>query len=184
MNMIIQISELHRQNELHRLRRERLWRGPMIAKPQKIEPPVAIEVPEAKKIVTRKVPQVKVIDVLAAKEERIRQLELDLADAQARILSQAEHICVLNDIEAGSPPSFRKAAAVIIHEILQDFPGVTWEDLKSVRRERRLIAPRQICMAALYEQRKDLSLPQIGRMFHRDHTTVLHAVQKIRAEGK
>nr|WP_323130829.1 hypothetical protein [Sinorhizobium medicae] len=37
--------------------------------------------------------------------------------------------------------------------------------------------PRHACMRAVYEQRRDLSLAGIGRIFHRDHTTVLAAVQ-------
>jgi chromosomal replication initiation ATPase DnaA len=37
-------------------------------------------------------------------------------------------------------------------------------------------------MAAAYQQRPDLSLPQLGKMFGgRDHTTILYAVRKAGA---
>lgn len=60
--------------------------------------------------------------------------------------------------------------------MLEDFPGVSWDDIISVRRERRLVKPRHACMRAVYERRRDLSLAGIGRIFHRDHTTVLAVV--------
>ena len=53
------------------------------------------------------------------------------------------------------------------------------EDLKSQRRTRNVAYPRQI---AMYLSRKltDMSLPKIGEEFGgRDHTTVIHAHEKI-----
>jgi chromosomal replication initiator protein len=37
-------------------------------------------------------------------------------------------------------------------------------------------------MEAVYDERKDLSLPSIGKLFCRDHTTILHAVRKVKAD--
>jgi chromosomal replication initiator protein len=57
--------------------------------------------------------------------------------------------------------------------------GVKASDLKAEKRIRKLSLPRQICM---YLLRKHLlmSLPEIGKFLGgRDHTTVLHAVEKI-----
>ena len=58
--------------------------------------------------------------------------------------------------------------------------GVSITDLKSARRHKRLILPRHVfCYLAATATRK--SLPQIGRVLgNRDHTTVLHAVRKIK----
>lgn len=61
---------------------------------------------------------------------------------------------------------------------------MSWEDVISVRRERRLVKPRHACMRAAYENRGDLSLSRIGRIFRRDHTTVLEAVRKPDVEGE
>ncbi|MEY9531648.1 helix-turn-helix domain-containing protein [Sinorhizobium fredii] len=114
----------------------------------------------------------------AAKARRIAALEGDLADAQARLLAQAQVLLsgrrADDDDEADGD---RSSIEEIVAAVLADFPGVTWADIISVRRDRRLVKPRHACMRAVYEQRKDLSLPRIGRIFHRDHTTVLAAVK-------
>lgn len=109
----------------------------------------------------------------------IISLQLSLADAQARILDQARALCEHADASMGQ--SVRRPVRDIIKEVLHFFPGITWEDVISVRRERRLIEPRHKCMVAVYEERKDLSLPMLGRIFKRDHTTIIHAVQKAEA---
>lgn len=68
----------------------------------------------------------------------------------------------------------------IVIDVLTSFPGVTVEDVRGSRRCRRVVLPRQIAMYQCYVQRKDISLPMIGRWFGgRDHTTVLHAIRKI-----
>src|SRR5439155_20521497 len=57
--------------------------------------------------------------------------------------------------------------------------GVTTDDLKSQNRSRSIVQARQIAMY-LVRDLTDLSLPKIGEVFGgRDHTTVLHAYQKV-----
>ena len=51
-------------------------------------------------------------------------------------------------------------------------------DLKSTRRERRIARPRQLAMY-LAKTLTPLSLPDIGKAFGRDHTTVMHAVKTM-----
>jgi chromosomal replication initiator protein len=52
-------------------------------------------------------------------------------------------------------------------------------DMTSARRSRSVARPRQIAMF-LAKQLTSRSLPEIGRMFgNRDHTTVIHAVQRV-----
>jgi chromosomal replication initiator protein len=112
-------------------------------------------------------------------ERRLEKLELDLSDARARILSQAEMMKVLDEKEGfGEVTDKRRPVKEIIAEVLKGYPGIKWEDIKGIRRTRDLIAPRHACMKAVYEERKDLSLPKIGDVFSRDHTTILHAVMK------
>lgn len=74
----------------------------------------------------------------------------------------------------------RRPTKHIVADVLEHFPGVTWEDLKSRHRTQDIVFPRQLCMYEVHRQRKDMSYPAIGRLFGgRDHTTVLHAVRKI-----
>lgn len=66
-----------------------------------------------------------------------------------------------------------------IQDIVSNYFNLRVEDLKSQRRTRNVAYPRQI---AMYLSRKltDMSLPKIGEEFGgRDHTTVIHAYEKI-----
>lgn len=67
----------------------------------------------------------------------------------------------------------------IIQDIVSSYFNLRIEELKSQRRTRNVAYPRQI---AMYLSRKltDMSLPKIGEEFGgRDHTTVIHAYEKI-----
>lgn len=67
----------------------------------------------------------------------------------------------------------------LIQDIVSSYFNLRIEDLKSQRRTRNVAYPRQI---AMYLSRKltDMSLPKIGEEFGgRDHTTVIHAYEKI-----
>jgi chromosomal replication initiator protein len=110
------------------------------------------------------------------RHDEVSKLELDLADARARLLTQAEMLKSLDD--ENSPADQRRPVKVIVAEVLERYPDVTWDDVKGVRRTRDLIEPRHACMKAVYDERKDLSLPRLGRLFARDHTTILSAVRK------
>ncbi|MDP4000989.1 MAG: chromosomal replication initiator protein DnaA [bacterium] len=78
-----------------------------------------------------------------------------------------------------TPPKKRGVSPKKIIEVVADFYNVTPEDLLKQSRKREYVNPRQI---AMYIIRKELetSLPSIGEFFGgRDHTTVIHAVDKI-----
>ena len=55
--------------------------------------------------------------------------------------------------------------------------GLTMREMLSDRRGRYLSRPRQIAMF-LARESTIRSLPEIGRLFNRDHTTVIHAVRE------
>ncbi len=57
--------------------------------------------------------------------------------------------------------------------------GFSTEDLLSSSRRQPLVLARQIAMY-LCRELTDLSLPKIGERFNRDHTTVLHSVEKVK----
>ncbi|WP_300379690.1 chromosomal replication initiator protein DnaA [Clostridium sp.] len=67
----------------------------------------------------------------------------------------------------------------VIQDVVAGYFNLRVEELKSQRRTRNVSYPRQI---AMYLSRKltDMSLPKIGEEFGgRDHTTVIHAYEKI-----
>lgn len=78
-----------------------------------------------------------------------------------------------------TPPKKRGVSAKKIIEIVSDFYNITIEDILKQSRKKEYVNPRQI---AMYIIRKELetSLPSIGELFGgRDHTTVIHAIDKI-----
>jgi chromosomal replication initiator protein len=72
----------------------------------------------------------------------------------------------------------------LIQDVVANYYNLSVQELKSQRRTRNVAYPRQI---AMYLSRKltDMSLPKIGDEFGgRDHTTVIHAYEKISAALK
>lgn len=70
----------------------------------------------------------------------------------------------------------------LIQDVVASYFNLRLDDFKSKRRTRNVAFPRQI---AMYLARKltDLSLPKIGDEFGgRDHTTVIHAFEKISSD--
>lgn len=100
---------------------------------------------------------------------------------------KAANSALARKIEAlTSPPAdeptiqmVQKAFCVAYREIGGEAaPGepYTVHHLTSVRRSAPLSRPRQVCMALCRKLCVSHSLPTIGKLFLRDHTTVMHAV--------
>ena len=88
----------------------------------------------------------------------------------------------LKDIISGKQS--RQITIELIQEVVANYYSLRIEDFKSSRRTRNVAFPRQI---AMYLARKitDMSLPKIGEEFGgRDHTTVIHAYEKISEQLK
>lgn len=67
-----------------------------------------------------------------------------------------------------------------IIEAICDYYNIKTTQLKGVRRESRLVGPRHICMFLLKEE-SGLTFVEIGNLLGgRDHSTVMHGVEKIR----
>jgi chromosomal replication initiator protein len=63
--------------------------------------------------------------------------------------------------------------------VVEEF-GVSLQDLKTQRRNKQVVLPRQVAMY-LSRELTELSLPEIGELFGgKDHTTVLHSYKKIK----
>ncbi len=73
----------------------------------------------------------------------------------------------------------KEVSLQLIMTEVSDYFSLTLDDLCSPSRSRQLVLARQIAMY-LSRELTDLSLPRIGKAFGgRDHTTVMHAKQKI-----
>lgn len=75
-----------------------------------------------------------------------------------------------------------KTTPKIIIKTVADFYDIKEEDLMNQSRKRQIVLPRQICMYLMRLELKN-SYPFIGERFGgRDHTTVMHACEKINRE--
>jgi chromosomal replication initiator protein len=80
----------------------------------------------------------------------------------------------------GEPP--RTTTIETIQKIVSDHFKMKLSDLKSKKRQRAISVPRQIAMF-LCREKTSASFPEIGSKFGgKDHTTVMHAVSKIKTE--
>jgi chromosomal replication initiator protein len=78
-----------------------------------------------------------------------------------------------------TPPKKRGVSAKKIIEVVADFYNVSPEDLLKQSRKKEYVNPRQIAMFIIRRE-LETSLPSIGEFFGgRDHTTVIHAIDKI-----
>jgi chromosomal replication initiator protein len=129
-----------------------------------------------------------VLEFIAQKaQSNIRELEGSLN----RVLAYAQlHRAALTvelasaALQAVSPsPSGRGAPRA--EEVLQAvsrYYSLSLADLRGKQRDRRIVGPRHLAMFLLREDAR-LSTPEIGRhLGGRDHTTVMHGVQKIAGE--
>jgi chromosomal replication initiator protein len=125
-----------------------------------------------------------VLELIASKvQSNIRELEGALirvsafASLQRSSADSAMAEMVLKDL---FPDDREQEVSVqLIKDEVADYFSVTVDDLCSPSRSRQLVTARQIAMY-LTRELTDLSLPRIGKAFGgRDHTTVMHAKQKI-----
>ena len=124
-----------------------------------------------------------VLEFIATRSENnIRELQgaLNRAAAYARVTQKPLDLNLareaLKDL-IHSSSSRMVSPETIIAKVTDRF-GISVEELKSKNKQRRIADARQICMYLIREM-TDLSLPRIGEIFNRDHTTVLHGWRTI-----
>jgi chromosomal replication initiator protein len=125
----------------------------------------------------------KVLELLAHKiTSNVRELEgaLNRLVAHANLfgrpitLETAQE--VLHDILKAHD---RRVTIEEIQRRVAEHYNIRMNDMSSARRARAVARPRQVAMY-LAKQLTSRSLPEIGRKFgNRDHTTVMHAVQRV-----
>ena len=129
-----------------------------------------------------KLPQ-NVADFLAQKiSSNIRELDGSLKRIVAHSQLLPSHEITLDmtqEVLKDMLRSFeRKTTIDEIQKKVAEFYNISVREMQSLRRARNVARPRQIAMY-LAKQLTSRSLPEIGRKFDRDHTTVMHAVRKV-----
>ncbi len=126
---------------------------------------------------------IKVAEFLAQKiTTNIRELEgaLRRVIAHSQLLSDREiTLDMTQEVLKDMLRSFDKRTTIdeIQKKVAEHF-SISVKEMQSSRRARNVARPRQIAMY-LAKQLTSRSLPEIGRKFDRDHTTVMHAVRKV-----
>ncbi len=119
-------------------------------------------------------------------DNNIRELEgaLTRVVAYASLLNQAINNELATEAlkDIFSTTKTKEITLELIQEIVASYFKIKVDDLLAKKRTRNLAFPRQIAMY-LCRELTDTSLPRIGEMFGgRDHTTVIHAHDKIARE--
>ncbi|HZZ99685.1 MAG TPA: helix-turn-helix domain-containing protein, partial [Candidatus Paceibacterota bacterium] len=78
---------------------------------------------------------------------------------------------------------YKKTSPQTILKSVADFYNISMNDLVKRSRKKEVVRPRQIAMYLLRDETK-LSFPEIGqKLGGRDHSTVIHACEKIKSES-
>lgn len=107
--------------------------------------------------------------VAMGKLDNTREINLELAQE------------VLKDIISPNIPP--QITPDIIIKIVAEHYGITVDDIKSKKRSNEIVYPRHIAMY-LCRELTDLPLKSIGERLGRDHSTVMHALDKIKDDMK
>ncbi|GAB6107513.1 chromosomal replication initiator protein DnaA [Fusibacter bizertensis] len=128
-----------------------------------------------------------VFEFIATKiKSNIRELEgaLNRVVAYSTLTKREVDISLVNEAlkDIFSTTRARKIDVDFIKSTVAEYFNMKIEDFESKKRTRQIAYPRQIAMFITREL-TDLSLPKIGEEFGgRDHTTVIHACEKISTE--
>jgi chromosomal replication initiator protein len=164
-----------------RLKSRFSWGLTVSIEPPDLETRVAILLSKAE-LMELNLPQDVALFIAQRIRTNVRELEGALNTLRARVLFTREPITMeltrstLKDMLAAYE---RLVTIDNIMRIVSTYYNIRVADLSSKRRSRSLARPRQIAMA-LAKELTEHSLPEIGRAFDKDHTTVLHACKKVR----
>lgn len=119
-------------------------------------------------------------------QKNVRELEgaLNRVIAFSQIYNRVPDLKeVKNILNSYLNTPYRKTSPQTILRSVADFYSITSNDLLKRSRKKEVVRPRQVAMFLLREETK-LSFPEIGqKLGGRDHSTVIHACEKIKDES-
>lgn len=107
------------------------------------------------------------------KEAREREMKERLRQEQSR--ARAAFLSIPRD---------RKITVLEVIAAVAAKHGLTSDDIIGRSRKLNVLAARKEAMRMAHSLRPDLSSPQLGRIFKRDHTTILYILGKINKPWK
>lgn len=129
-----------------------------------------------------------VIQVIAETlHSNVRQIEGTVKKIQAlhNLLGQDINVELANRAidEVRGSDAERLPTPPKILQAVANYYSIPVEQIVGSRRSKDTVQPRQVAMY-LVRELTNYSLPEIGKVFSRDHTTVLHSINKIEDERK
>ncbi len=131
-------------------------------------------------------------EVVSYIAENIQQNVRELEGALNRVLVYCELGSIIPDVDITkkilasiiSTPKTKATTPGAIIKLVADFYNLTEKDLTDRCRKKEIVNPRQIAMFLMREE-LSISFPGIGEHFGgRDHTTAMHAYEKIKRDVK
>jgi chromosomal replication initiator protein len=116
----------------------------------------------------------------------------DLEKALTKLIAYAELVNKIITIDIAkhqlkdffTQPSQKNITMEHIQKVVSDYFGLTYKDLRGKRRTKAVALPRQVAMF-ISRELTEYSTTEVGAEFGgRDHTTVMHACQKIEDRKK
>ncbi len=118
-------------------------------------------------------------------QKNVRELEgaLNRIIAFSQIYNKQPEIKeVKNIVNTFLSAPYKKTSPQVILKSITDFYNISLSDLVKRSRKKEVVRPRQVAMFLLREETK-LSFPEIGqKLGGRDHSTVIHAYEKIKKD--
>ncbi len=119
-------------------------------------------------------------------QNNIRELEgaLQSVLANARLLNKIPSLQEAREVLQKNIKAQKKTTIIYLIKTVAEFYGISEKDIFEQTRKKQIVLPRQIAMYLLREDFNS-SYPYIGEKFGgKDHTTVIHAYEKISKDIK
>lgn len=122
-----------------------------------------------------------VMALLASFQNRIDMLQLRLAGVEGKVAALDDAATINAAAPVDLVPFERRLFPWIgrLAQAVADEWGVSAAELTGLRRTANLITPRFVLDWAVKQAAPDYSLPQIGRLLNRDHTTVIYSCRRV-----
>lgn len=89
-----------------------------------------------------------------------------------------EKVKVVKELQILPPPTITNLPPQRIIELVSNLTGITVEEMTCRIRKGEFVKARYLAFVMLYRY-CDISLSKIGKLFGRDHTTVLHGIREF-----
>jgi len=124
--------------------------------------------------------------VTSSIEDNIREIEgvVNIIACQTQLKNRELNINEINNILKNNTKPKKMASVKDVVKVVSDFYNIDEESIYNKTRRKEVVRPRQMIMYLLRED-FEITFPSIGeKLGGRDHTTVIHSYEKVKADLK